>query len=239
MTWSIVAREPSGALGIAIASRFLAVGALCPHGRSGVGALATQALVNPQYGPRGLDLLSRGETPDAVVRALIAGDAGRNHRQLHMIDAAGRVAAHTGAACIDWCGHLAGDGWSVAGNMLVGPQVLELTAFAYTANAGLPFAERLIAAMRAGEDAGGDKRGRQGAALRIFTTEDYPHLDLRVDYHPDPLGELRRLYETSLERYQPFVSCLPSRGNPSGVTDRNEIEAVVARFQLERKAGHP
>src|SRR5450759_985470 len=138
MTWSIVARDPSGALGIAIASRFFAVGALCPHGRSGVGALATQALVNPLYAQRGLDALSRGETPAAVIHALTAEDAGRDHRQLHMIDAAGRVAAHTGSACIDWCGHLAGDGWSIAGNMLAGPQVLEQTATAYMANARLP-----------------------------------------------------------------------------------------------------
>lgn len=236
MTWSIVARDPSGALGIAIASRFFAVGALCPHGRSGVGALATQALVNPLYAPRGLDALSRGEAPAAIIQALTAEDTGRDHRQLHIIDAAGRVAAHTGAACIDWCGHLAGDGWSVAGNMLAGPQVLEQTASAYMTNAGRPFAERLIAAMQAGEDAGGDKRGKQGAALLIYTTEEYALLDLRVDDHVDPLEELRRLFEKSLERFQPFVSCLPSRRHPAGITDRTEIEAVVTRFQLARKS---
>src|SRR5512140_136347 len=110
MTWSIVACDADGSVGVAVTSRFFAVGALCPHGRSGVGALATQALVNPLYAQRGLDALARGDTPVAVVRALTAEDAGRDHRQLHMIDAAGRVAAHTGAACIDWCGHLAGDG---------------------------------------------------------------------------------------------------------------------------------
>jgi uncharacterized Ntn-hydrolase superfamily protein len=236
MTWSIVARDPSGALGIAIASRFFAVGALCPHGRSGVGALATQALVNPLYAQRGLDALSRGETPAAVIHALTAEDAGRDHRQLHMIDAAGRVAAHTGSACIDWCGHLAGDGWSIAGNMLAGPQVLEQTATAYMANARLPFAECLIAAMQAGEAAGGDKRGKQGAALLIYTTEDYASLDLRVDDHVEPLGELRRLHEKSLERFQPFVSCLPSRRRPAGITNRNEIEDVVTRFQLARRS---
>jgi uncharacterized Ntn-hydrolase superfamily protein len=236
MTWSIVARDSSGALGIAIASRFFAVGALCPHGRSGVGALATQALVNPLYAQPGLDALSRGEAPASIIQALTAEDAGRDHRQLHMIDAAGRVAAHTGAACISWCGHLAGDGWSIAGNMLAGAQVLEQTAAAYQANAGLPFAERLIGAMRAGEDAGGDKRGKQGAALLIYTTEDYAWLDLRVDDHVDPLGELRRLIEKSLERFQPFVSCLPSRSRPAGITDRNEIENVVTHFQLAREA---
>jgi uncharacterized Ntn-hydrolase superfamily protein len=236
MTWSIVARDSSGALGIAIASRFFAVGALCPHCRGGVGALATQALVNPLYGQRGLDALSRGEAPAAIIQALTAEDTGRDHRQLHMIDATGRVAAHTGAACIDWCGHLAGDGWSIAGNMLAGQQVLEQTAATYAENATLAFAERLIAAMQAGETAGGDKRGKQGAALLIYTTEDYASLDLRVDDHVDPLGELRRLFEKSLERFQPFVSCLPSRRRPAGITDRTEIAAVVTRFQLARNS---
>ena len=225
-------------MGIAIASRFFAVGALCPHGRSGVGALATQALVNPLYGQRGLDALSRGEAPAAIVQILLAEDTGRDHRQLHIMDAAGNVAAHTGTACIDWCGHLAGDGWSIAGNMLAGPQVLEQTATAYMASARLPFAERLIAAMQAGEAAGGDKRGKQGAALLIYSTEDYASLDLRVDDHIEPLGELRRLFEKSLERFQPFVSCLPSRRHPAGITDRNEIEDVVTRFQLVRKSVH-
>jgi uncharacterized Ntn-hydrolase superfamily protein len=121
---------------------------------------------------------------------------------LHIMDAAGNVAAHTGTACIDWCGHLAGDGWSIAGNMLAGPQVLEQTATAYVASARLPFAERLIAAMQAGETAGGDKRGKQGAALLIYTTEDYAALDLRVDDHFEPLGELRRVLPG-----QPAVPC--------------------------------
>lgn len=237
MTWSIVARDDSGALGIAIASRFFAVGALCPYGRGGVGALATQALVNPLYGARGLEALAHGEAPMDIVRTLTSADAGRDHRQVHIVDATGRVAAHTGHSCIAWCGHLAGDGWSVAGNMLAGAQVLDQTAAAYTANTELSFAERLIAALQAGEDAGGDKRGKQAAAVRIFTTEEYPALDLRVDDHADPLAELRRLLEISLERYQPFVSCLASRESPAGITDRERIEAVVTQFQLAQKGG--
>ena len=237
MTWSLVARDASGAFGIAIASRFFAVGALCPFGRSGVGALSTQALVNPLYGQRGLDALALGQSPAAVIDALIAGDTGREHRQIHLVDAAGRGAAHTGAACIEWCGHQQGDGWSVAGNMLAGPQVLHATAAVYASNATLPFAQRLIEALQAGENAGGDKRGKQGAALLIYATEDYAALDLRVDDHPEPLAELHRLYEKSRERFQPFVSCLPRRGNPAGITDRAEIEAVVARFQAARQSG--
>ena len=234
MTWSIVARDAAGALGVAIASRFFAVGSLCPHARSGVGALATQALVNPHYGPRGLDLLARGASAAEVVAALIAQDEGRDHRQVHVIDAQGRLAAHTGAACIEWCGHAIGDGYSVAGNMLVGARVLDATAAAYAAARERPFAERLLAALDAGDAAGGDKRGKQAAALLVYTGEEYPSLDLRVDDHEEPFAELRRLYAKSLERYQPFVACLPSRARAAGITDRTVIEAEIARFQAAR-----
>ncbi len=235
MTWSIVARDPDGAFGVAVASRFFAVGALCPHARSGVGALSTQALVNPGYGPRGLDLIERGVSAAEAVARLVAEDEGREHRQLHLIDRAGRAAAHTGALCIDWCGHRAHDGFSVAGNMLAGPDVLDQTARAYQAQAGHPFAERLLAAMAAGDAAGGDKRGKQAAALLVYTTESYPLLDLRVDDHPEPVAELQRLYEVSLERFQPFLACLPSAARPAGITDRAAIEAEVERFQSSRR----
>jgi uncharacterized Ntn-hydrolase superfamily protein len=230
MTWSIVARSRAGAFGVAIASRFFAVGALCQHAHSGIGALATQALVNPLYGPRGLSMLSQGLPSADVVYALTEADGGRNHRQVHIIDAEGNIAAHTGVECIEWCGHVAGDGFSVAGNMLTGPQVIEDVAQAYDAGSDLPFAERLIAAMEAGEAAGGDKRGKQAAALLICSAEAYPFLDLRVDDHPEPLTELLRLYVKSLERYQPFIACLPSRARPAGVTDRAQIEAEIERF---------
>jgi uncharacterized Ntn-hydrolase superfamily protein len=234
VTWSIVARDESGALGVAVASRFFAVGALCPYAHSGVGALSTQALVNPLYGSRGLALLSQGLAPHDVIHVLLAADAGREHRQLHLVDAEGNVAAHTGVECIDWCGQVPGNGFSVAGNMLSGPQVIEDTAQVYDAGRGLPFAERLIAAMTAGESAGGDKRGKQAVALLVCTTEAYPFLDLRVDDHPEPLAELRRLYVKSLERYQPFVACLPGRARPAGVTDRASIEAEILNFHAAR-----
>jgi uncharacterized Ntn-hydrolase superfamily protein len=234
MTWSIVARDDSGALGVIVASRFFAVGALCPHARSGVGALSTQALVNPLYGARGLALLASGLAPADVVRTLTLEDAGRDHRQLHLVDAEGNIAAHTGVECIDWCGHIAGDAFSVAGNMLAGPQVIEQTAQFYDAARELPFAERLIGAMSAGEAAGGDKRGKQAIALVICMGEAYPSLNLRVDDHEDPLRELNRLYAKSLERFQPFVGCLPGRARPAGITDRATIEAEIERFQAAR-----
>ena len=235
MTWSIIARDSSGAFGIAIASRFFAVGALCPHARSGVGALSTQALVNPLYAAPALEALAKGLAPALIIGQLTASDEGREHRQVHLIDASGKAAAHTGAACIAWCGHTVGNGFSVAGNMLAGPQVLADTASAYEANFDLPFAERLITALAAGEAAGGDKRGKQAAALLIHTTEAYCALDLRVDDHPEPIQELQRLYQKSLERFQPFIACLPSGERPAGITDRALIEAEIERFQAWRR----
>src|SRR3954469_19376761 len=168
MTWSIIAREsPTGRFGIAVATRFFAVGARVPHIAAGIGAVATQALVNPYYGIDGLTLLRAGKSPREAIELLKAGDSGHASRQLHIMDAAGRIAAYTGAECVDWCGHVEGHGFSIAGNMLAGPRVLDHTAGAYIANDTLPFAQRLIAAMRAGEAAGGDKRGKQSAALLI------------------------------------------------------------------------
>jgi uncharacterized Ntn-hydrolase superfamily protein len=235
MTWSIVARDASGAFGVAISSKFFAVGALCRHVRRSVGAAATQALVNPMYGAAALDALARGCSPEEAIAQIICGDEGREHRQIHLIGAAGAAAVHTGTACVEWCGHTIGDGFSVAGNMLAGPQVVEQTVAAYrSADPGLPFAERLIAALEAGEAAGGDKRGKQSAALLIYTTEDYSALDIRVDDHAEPLQELRRLYGKSLERYQPFISCLPSRARPAGITDRAVIESEIEHFQARR-----
>ena len=239
MTWSILARDDDGTFGVAIASRFFAVGGLCVHTRSQVGALSTQALMNPLYGPAGLAALASGGSAADVVSALTGADAGRDHRQLHILAAAGRGAAHTGASCIDWCGHVVYDNFSVAGNMLAGPQVIEATAQAFVASKGQTLAARLIAAMAAGEAAGGDKRGKQAAALRIHGREDYPLLDLRVDDHVEPIAELRRLYAKSLERYQPFLACLPKRGDPVGLIDRSEIEARIARFQDTRRKDTP
>ncbi len=234
MTWSIVARDDAGHFGVAVASRFFAVGALCVHTRRGVGALSTQALVNPLYGPAGLDLLARGQTAAQAVAELVGADAGRDQRQLHMLPAAGPGAAFTGSTCVDWCGHQVFEGFSVAGNMLAGPRVVEATAEAFVAARDRPLAERLLAAMAAGEAAGGDKRGKQAAALRIHGDEDYPQLDIRVDDHAEPIVELQRLYQVSLERFQPFVSCLAGRHDPAGVIDRAQIDARIAQFQAER-----
>ena len=230
MTWSILARDEHGRFGVAIASRFFAVGMLCVHTRRGVGALCTQALMNPLYGPRGLELLGSGQDAVLVVAALIAADDGRAQRQVHVLPATGSAAVHTGSACIDWCGHIQGPDFSVAGNMLAGVGVVAATAQAFTASSHLPLAERLLAAMDAGQAAGGDKRGQQSAALRIHADEDYPQLDIRVDDHSAPLAELRRLYAVSLQRFQPFMTCLPGRHDAVGLTDRALIEERIQAF---------
>lgn len=230
MTWSIIARDASGALGVAIATRFFAVGSLCPHAQSGVGALSTQALMNPHYGAQGLALLRDGVAAPEVVKRLIAPDEGREQRQLHVIDSAGRIGQHTGRQCVDWCGAVSGDGYSVAGNMLANDRVVRETAKAFQGNRKA-FAERLIGALEAGQAAGGDKRGKQSAALLIYSTEEYPELSLRVDDHTEPLVELRRLYDKAHERFIPFMRCGPSKARPWGVLDRAVIEQEIARHK--------
>jgi len=229
VTWSIIARDAeTGSLGVAVASKFLAVGSRVPHVAAGIGAVATQALVNPFYGRRGLDLLRDGVPSCDVVARLVAADDGRDHRQMHVIDRDGRSAAHTGADCVGWCGHRAGEGFSLAGNMLAGAEVLEASAAAYATQTGLSFARRLITAMRAGEAVGGDKRGRQSAALLIFGEDEWSDLDLRVDDHADPLAELERLEQVSRQYWVHFRKYLPGRRDPVGVTDRKRIEAEIA-----------
>jgi uncharacterized Ntn-hydrolase superfamily protein len=228
MTWSIIARdELTGHFGIAVATRFFAVGARVPHIAPDVGAIATQALVNPYYGIDGLKLLREGRAPRDVVETVIAADPGRESRQLHIMDANGRVASHTGRDCVGWAGQTEGNGFSVAGNMLAGAQVIEAAAQAYIAAEELPFAQRLIAAMRSGEAAGGDKRGKQSAALLIYADEEWSALDLRVDDHVDPLAELERLEQVSRDIWVHFRKFMPTRKNPAGVTDRKIIDATI------------
>jgi uncharacterized Ntn-hydrolase superfamily protein len=230
MTWSIIASNPdTGQFGIAVASRFFAVGAVVPHIKSGIGAIATQALVNSFYGTEGLRRLEQGHAAPDVVSAVTAADPGRDHRQVHAMDAQGRIAAHTGKDCIGWRGHIAEANISVAGNMLAGPKVIEATAESYDRNTALPFPRRLIAAMRAGEAAGGDKRGRQSAALLICGEQEWPDLDLRVDDHADPFAELERLEMVSRELFVPFRRLVPNRRDRTGMTDIRSIEREIAK----------
>lgn len=241
MTFSIVARDrASGHYGVAVASRFFAVGAVVPHMAGGVGAIATQAFVSPLYGTDGLALLRAGKSADEVLETVVGRDEGRESRQLHLMDSEGRNAAFTGAKCIDWCGHLVETDISTAGNMLAGPQVLDAVMETYLAGSALPFADRLLAAMEAGEAAGGDKRGRQSAALKIVRGEDYGWLDIRADDHSDPLAELRRLHAVAKERYLYVAELLPTRDNVHGLLDRTEIDREIESVEKARmEAGQP
>jgi uncharacterized Ntn-hydrolase superfamily protein len=229
MTWSILVRDPAtGALGAAVATRFFAVGALAIHVEGGVAALATQALINPMYAAEGMARLRAGEAPEGVAAALLADDAGRDHRQLHVVDARGRIVQHTGDECVSWCGAVRGTNVSVAGNMLAGAAVVERTLDAFQRAEGT-LAERLLTALKAGEAAGGDKRGKQSAALKICTRDPYSDLDIRTDDHPDPIVELRRLYQVSQERFAVFRRFLAGADSPCGVFDRVVIDDAIAR----------
>lgn len=235
MTWSIIAKDPdTGFFGVAIASRFFSVGMLCPWADAGVGAVCTQALMNPLLGPRSLALLREGLQAGDVPEMLLAPDPVRGQRQLHLMDAEGRTAAHTGEDCVDWFGHRNETGLSVAGNMLAGPQVVERTFETIREAADLPIVERLLTAMEAGEAAGGDKRGKQSAALLIQGPEAYPRLNIRADDHEDPLAELRRLYAVAQERFIPFSAAFPTAERPYGLDDRAVLEKII-----ERDAGKP
>ncbi len=199
VTYSIVARDPdTGELGVAVQSHFFTVGPIVPWLRAGVGAVATQSFVLTAYGPRGLDRIAAGAPAPDALAALVDADESSAVRQVAMVDAAGRVAAHTGASCIPDAGHRVGDGFSVQANMMRRPTVPDAMYEAYSSSRE-PFAERLLAALVAAEGAGGDLRGRQSAALRIVRGEarDDPWndvvVDLRVEDHADPNVELARL----------------------------------------------
>ena len=229
MTWSILARDPAtGTLGVAVASRFFAVGAICPFVEGRVGALATQALVNPMYAVHAMPRLRAGEAPGAILASLIAPDPGAGQRQFHMLDASGRIAQHTGPNCVSWAGHVRAENVSVAGNMLAGEATVRATMEAYLSASG-SMAERLLTAMEAGEQAGGDKRGKQSAGLKIASNDPYPDLDIRADDHPDPLSELRRLHQVSLERFAVFRGLLAGNDSAWGVLDRTTIDTTITR----------
>ncbi|MDW8060216.1 MAG: DUF1028 domain-containing protein [Thermomicrobium sp.] len=200
-TFSIVAVDrTTGELGIAVASKFLAVGAVVPWARAGAGAVATQSYANVSYGPRGLELMAAGHSAGETLARLLADDPDRELRQVGIVDARGGTATFTGSGCHAWAGGRTGPGYAVQGNILAGPDVVDAMAHAFETTSG-PLAVRLLAALAAGDRAGGDRRGRQSAALLVVKerggyggyTDRY--IDLRVDDHTDPVAELQRLYE--------------------------------------------
>lgn len=221
-TFSLTARcERSGMLGIAVATRVPAVGGVVPHLRAGVGAIASQARSNPYIGIHGLDLLARGAAPDAVRAAIEAWDPGIAERQFAILDAAGRAAAFTGDETKPYAGGRLGAGYVAVGNMLAGPAVLDAMVDAFRVHADEALAERLLLALEAGQAEGGDARGKQSAALQLVEREDYPYLDLRVDEHPDPIVELRRVYGVWREVIGPHVDARPTRAGLEGATGRS------------------
>ena len=226
MTWSIVAHDPrTGAFAVAVTTCAFAVGASCPFVRPGVGAVSTQSMTNRYLGPAILDGLARGLAPAAAIEGALAGDDGKHLRQVHAVDRLGRTAAWTGRHCVDWCGSEAAEGVSVAGNMLAGAAVVADTLAHFQAD-GAALPERLMSALDAGQVAGGDRRGKQSAAMVLTTTEDFPDLNLRVDDHADPLGEMRRLLGLWREQGEMRLRTAPSRANPSGETDLDVLEAA-------------
>lgn len=235
MTYSIVAKDKkTSAIGIAVASRFFACGAMVPFVARNT-AVASQAFCNPLWGIEGRDRLNAGEKANNVLNDFVDRDAGQSIRQAHMIDMYGDIHAHTGSDCVDWAGHASANLVSVAGNMLVGENVVRDTLTSYQDNINEDFLDRLLLAMDAGEKAGGDKRGRQAAGIIIHMGQDYPWLDLRVDDHADPLAELRRLVDVSQERFVHFSKGLATKDNFSGVSDRSPIDKAITDAEVRRK----
>jgi len=230
-TFSIVAADLNrGDWGVAVASKFIAVGALVPWAKAKVGAIATQAWANISYGPRGLELLSKGLTAEVVLKKLIENDEMKDDRQVGIVDSKGNAAAWTGKKCFEWAGHIVGENYTVQGNILAGPEVVEAMAKAFETTKG-ELVDRLLAALEAGDKAGGDKRGKQSAAIIVVRekggyggyTDRY--VDLRVDDHQEPVAELKRLFKI-------WDLTLLSREDPSDII---KIEDVAEKIQRALK----
>jgi len=255
MTYSIVAHDPERRQwGVAVQSKFLAVGSVVPWAEPDVGAVATQAYSNPRYGPQGLALLKEGLTAEEVVDRLVSADDGRDDRQLGIVDAKGGSASWTGGGCLDWAGHRTGPGYAAQGNILVGAETVDALAETFESGGGKPLAVRLIDCLAAAQAAGGDRRGQQSAALLVVERDaGYAGLsdvlvDLRVDDHERPIDELRRLYRMHdlLFGKTPRGEWLPLAGDLAGEVagrlarlgyDSLESWASVANLE-ERVAGN-
>lgn len=221
MTFSLIARCPeSHQFGIGATTAVPAVGALLTHAVAGVGAIATQAKLNPYIGIDGIRLLKNGRTADEVMGILRDSDPCAKDRQFAVIDRAGKTAAFTGSDCLRWAGHQSHEGYSVQGNRLTGEAVIERVAKCFEHSAGKPLAERLMEALEAGNSVGGDRDGELSATIYIVDKEEYPLWDIRVDSHPDPFAELRRLHDIFAKRLIPAIRRMPTRENPAGAPEQ-------------------
>lgn len=208
MTFSVVALCPTtGQLGVAISTAIPAVGAYCPWAAPHAGAVTTQSWVNPYLGIRALDRLRAGDTAEAALEEVLSQDPDSARRQVGIVDRDGGSAAFTGEECTGWAGHATGSGWAVQGNMLVGEATVR--AMAETIDGPGALWTRLVSTLQAGQEAGGDMRGRQSAALLVVEAEDYPLLDLRVDEHANPVAELARLLPIAEQQVMPFARSMP------------------------------
>jgi uncharacterized Ntn-hydrolase superfamily protein len=237
VTYSIVARDPeTGDLGVAVQSKFLAVGAVVPWAKAGVGAIATQAFANVEYGPEGLRLLAEGHAADEVLRRLVAADDGREHRQAGVVDAGGRSATHTGPECFAWAGGRTGENFAAQGNILADAPVVDGLVETFLGG-GKPFPELLVACLEAAEGAGGDRRGRESASLLVvrhaggFGGGNDRWIDLRVDQHDDPIGELGRVLA--------FQRLYYDRPDPADLLPLDEEKAGELRSLLTALGGGP
>ena len=238
MTYSIVARDKdTGELGVAVQSHYFQVGPVVPWAIAGVGAVATQSMLNISFGPLGLDYMRAGYTAEQTLKALLAGDTEPERRQVALVDAAGNVATHTGAKCIPAAGHRAGDGFSVQANLMEKDTVWDAMFEAYSAGTE-PLAERMLAAMDAAEAEGGDIRGKQSAAMLVVTGKpsgrswDDRTVDLRVEDSPEPLPELRRLLKIrrSLQAHRE-ADAIDEAGDKQAAA-RKRLEAIAIAPQL-------
>lgn len=261
MTFSIVAADPdAGDWGVAVASKFVSVGAVVPWAKAGVGAVATQSWANTSFGPEGLALMADGASAEDALGTLIDGDDGRADRQVGLVDGAGRAATFTGSACMEWAGGATGRGFAAQGNILIDEQVVEAMSAAFSDTAG-DLCDRLLAALLAGDAAGGDRRGRQSAALLVvregggYEGRNDRYIDLRVDDHPDAPRELARIFgvydATVLIRNDPLLPVTPDlaadlqrrlaalgryAGEPTGVYDdatRMALAGWAGEYNLE------
>jgi uncharacterized Ntn-hydrolase superfamily protein len=236
-TFSIVARCPrTGQLGGAVSTAVPAVGAICLFSEPGIGAASSQSWCNPYLAIDALALLAAGASGPEALDRVIAADAGRALRQFGVVDAAGRAASYTGAECTPWCGHRVGPGYAVQGNMLAGESVVAGMEAAFVAAEAEDLAERLMRALEAGQAGGGDKRGKQSAALKIHEREAYPWLDLRVDEHATPVAELRRILGIATQQLRPFIAAMPTRSG-DGAPMPAEMTGMLALSPPQRPGG--
>ncbi len=237
-TFSIAARcARTGMFGVGVSTAVPGVGSLCPFAQPRVGAVATQSWVNPYLGIDGLRLMASGMTAQATLDKLMQQDPGAADRQVGIVDKNGASAAWTGSGCVLWAGHVTGVNFSAQGNMLVGPQTVHDMADTFVKTESIDLPERLLICLEAAQAAGGDKRGKQSAAIKIMHVEEYPYVELRVDEHRYPVAELRRVFEVARHQLLPFVNGLPSRKNPLGSIPQSVTEMLLTPPSLRPGGG--